>query len=238
MNKISGLSIHHRMMMYSFYYIGASKERIAEASIIRLGFFLEMNLTDAYSQLLAYLAISHFGMISIDNEKPVLSISQIIKKIFERREYFKKVNLSGIVIDRMKIIDSNQVFRDILSHPVLFEGEKTQKELLDFLIKIYWLTSNFTIMHGFNSFLSFQQILSMMDDEKQAIQSYFIGLMSAFLTIFRLYDYSNITQQINNIEIQENLLFMLCTKNSQKFLIASYFNKKLHKLLNQFEFSD
>ncbi|EAR83945.2 hypothetical protein TTHERM_00773550 (macronuclear) [Tetrahymena thermophila SB210] len=280
--NLCGLSIHHPMMMYSLYYIGASKERIIEASesylnymtkkvtrevahfpqnvidqqnyknylgkeeqfynfldffeqeqnrfensqqflkyylnqmpsflyseafhcIIKLGFFLEMNLTDAYPQILAYIAICNFELMSVDEQKPALSVSQIIEKILDKREHFEQVNLSGIIVDRMKIIDSDQVFRDILSHPILYEGEKTQKELVDFLIKIYWQTSNFTIMHGFNSFLSFQKVLNLMNDEKQAFQSYFIGLMSAFITTFKLFDYSNINKQINNIQIQENL---------------------------------
>ncbi|KAL4430224.1 hypothetical protein ABPG74_014783 [Tetrahymena malaccensis] len=280
--NLCGLSIHHPMMMYSLYYIGASKERIAEASeiylknmakkvtkevinfpqtvidqqnyknylgkeeqfynfldffqqeqskfqssqeflkyylnqmqsflyseafhcIIKLGFFLDMDLIDAYPQLLAYIAISHFEMMKVDNSKQSLSISQIIEKIVEKREHFEKVNFQGIIIDRMKTIDSDQIFRDILSHPVLYEGEKTQKELLDFLIKIYWQTSNFTVMHGFNSFLSFQSILSLMDDEKQAFQSYFTGLICALLTTFRFFDYSNIIKQINDIKIQENI---------------------------------
>lgn len=55
----------------------------------------------------------------------------------------------------MQVLNKDDKFAEIFSRPIKYEGEKTHKELLDFLIKLYWVTNNFTNMHGLNSFLPF-----------------------------------------------------------------------------------
>lgn len=148
--------------------------------LIRLAYALEYGYEDEICRALAYMADSYvnydINVFDLPSRDPMETIMMM-----SRSEYFKERTFKlPLIIGRMIEISKDQETLSLLNRlPNKYVSEKCIHELA---IRLYSLTENFTMLHGFTSTHALSILLPYINKKELVFQLHWLHIQIAYLS--------------------------------------------------------
>lgn len=196
--------------------------------LIRLAYAVESDNSDEVGRALAYLSDSY---MKFDIDKHQILEEEPLKTIetLSKSEYFKKKKFKeSLIIGRMKEVSEDENMLGLLKK--LPESYKTEDALSELTMKIYAMTEDFTMLHGFTSTHALTVLSPYILDVKKAIELHWLHLQIAYL--------STNCKKLNKISFDQkntdwNLVFEKALKSkdehTHKLVYSLHKNYLMHK---------
>ncbi len=151
--------------------------------IIRLAYAYELNDKNELARALAYFAEA-YKEFSLPEElqnsmkiiDPIVAISQLSKNSYFRNFEFRR----PLIIGRMEDIYEDPQFFKIISE--IADDYCTSEYFSELLLKLYSLTGDFTILHGFTSTHALCVLSPFINDYKSILKQHWSLLQLAYLS--------------------------------------------------------